>query len=57
MNPLDDADRISELESEIPLGRIGTPTDIASVIHFLLTAAADYVNGATIFVDGGWINQ
>jgi glucose 1-dehydrogenase len=57
MNPLDDPVRVSELEDTIPLGRIGTPGDVAGVIAFLLSDAAAYVTGTTTFVDGGWIVQ
>lgn len=36
-----------------PLGRISRVAEIATVVHFLLTPAADYINGVTIPVDGG----
>ena len=36
-----------------PLGRIGTPKDIANMCRFLLSAEASYINGACISVDGG----
>jgi glucose 1-dehydrogenase len=57
MNPLDDPLRVAELESAIPLGRIGTPEDVAGVIEFLASDAAAYVSGAMLFVDGAWIVQ
>jgi NAD(P)-dependent dehydrogenase (short-subunit alcohol dehydrogenase family) len=37
----------------IPLGRIGTPDDVATVAVFLVSDAARYVSGVTIVVDGG----
>jgi NAD(P)-dependent dehydrogenase (short-subunit alcohol dehydrogenase family) len=37
----------------IPLGRIGTPEDIAGPATFLASQDADYVNGVLLFVDGG----
>ncbi len=57
MNPLDDAERVGRIEAGIPLGRIGTPEDIADVIAFLLSDDARYVSGQTLFVDGGWLTS
>ncbi len=37
----------------IPLGRLGTPEDIAGPATFLASRDADYINGALLFVDGG----
>ena len=42
--------------SEIPLGRYGEPEDVAGVVGFLCSAAANYVTGQVITVDGGVIN-
>ncbi|WP_192823320.1 glucose 1-dehydrogenase [Rufibacter sp. LB8] len=39
--------------SQIPYGRIGVPQDIAKVAVWLASDEADYVAGATIYVDGG----
>jgi 3-oxoacyl-[acyl-carrier protein] reductase len=41
--------------ARIPLRRIGTPEDVAAVIAFLASAAAGYVTGQTIHVDGGLV--
>ncbi len=41
------------LESEIPLGRLGGPKDVASVVAFLASPGARYVTGETIHVNGG----
>lgn len=37
-----------------PLGRMGTPEEVASVVAFLASPDAAYVTGAAIVVDGGW---
>lgn len=43
----------SSIEDGIPLGRIGTPADVAGACLFLSSRAGAYVNGATIALDGG----
>lgn len=37
----------------IPLGRVGEPSDVANIIHFLLSEEAGYINGQKFIVDGG----
>lgn len=41
------------IEAGIPLGRIGTPQDVAGSCLFLSSRAGAFVNGATIALDGG----
>jgi NAD(P)-dependent dehydrogenase (short-subunit alcohol dehydrogenase family) len=41
------------MTGRIPLGRLGTPDDIAKAVLFLASDAAAYVTGAILFVDGG----
>lgn len=41
--------------SRIPLGRMGAPDDIAKVAVFLASSASDYMTGATVVVDGGFL--
>lgn len=43
----------SAMQQQIPLGRFGTPEDIAGVVSFLCSQAASYVTGQTLVVDGG----
>lgn len=42
-----------EIEAEIPLGRVGTPADVAGAILFLASPLGDYLNGTTIDINGG----
>ncbi|OPX43925.1 3-oxoacyl-[acyl-carrier-protein] reductase FabG [Ruminiclostridium hungatei] len=41
-------------ESIIPVGKIANPKDIANVVLFLFSDLSNYINGETIFVDGGF---
>jgi len=49
-----DAVRAAFLD-RIPLHRMGTPDDIARVVAFFVSDAADYVTGSTLVVDGGYL--
>ena len=51
----EDPDRARAILDRIPAGRWGTPADIAGAAVFLSSAAADYVNGHVLVVDGGWM--
>lgn len=42
-----------QMKSEIPMGRFGTPEEIAETAAFLLSDAASYITGAALNVDGG----
>ena len=51
----DDPDRARSILERIPAGRWGTAQDVAGTAVFLSSAAADYVNGHVLVVDGGWM--
>ncbi|AZY94368.1 2-dehydro-3-deoxy-D-gluconate 5-dehydrogenase KduD [Paracoccus sp. Arc7-R13] len=52
---LADPDRSRAILERIPAGRWGRPEDIAQTAVFLAAPASDYVNGAILNVDGGWL--
>jgi 3-oxoacyl-[acyl-carrier protein] reductase len=48
-------DYLKGLGQDIPLGRVGTPEEFASMVVFLASERASYVNGVAVQVDGGMI--
>ena len=42
-------------ETQIPMGRLGEPSEFAAMVAFLASERASYTTGASIPVDGGWI--
>lgn len=50
---LNDKPKLDALLKNIPLGRLGTPEDVAGLAAFLASDDASYVTGATFLVDGG----
>ncbi len=48
-----DESQKTALLGNIPLGRLGTPEDIAAAVSYLVSPAASYVTGSTIHVNGG----
>ena len=45
---------LAELAEEIPLGRMGTPEEVAEAVFFLCSEAASYITGQVLAVNGGW---
>jgi 2-deoxy-D-gluconate 3-dehydrogenase len=52
-----DAKRSASILERIPAGRWGTPEDLQGVAVFLASAASDYLHGAIVPVDGGWLTR
>ena len=50
-----DQDRNKSILDRIPAARWGVPADLGGTAVFLASSASDYVNGAIIPVDGGWL--
>lgn len=50
-----DPDRSAAILGRIPAGRWGQPADIGNAAVFLLAPASDYMHGAIVPVDGGWL--
>ena len=42
------------LAQKVPMKRVGSPTEVALPVVFLLSKASSYINGANIPIDGGW---
>lgn len=51
---LADPERRARLTAAVPLGRIGTPDDVAGAVAYLMAPEAGFVTGATLTVDGGY---
>jgi NAD(P)-dependent dehydrogenase (short-subunit alcohol dehydrogenase family) len=48
-------DKIREqLVARQPIGRLGTPEDVASLVRYLCSDEASFVNGSVVSIDGGW---
>jgi 2-dehydro-3-deoxy-D-gluconate 5-dehydrogenase len=52
-----DAARSAQILGRIPAGRWGTPADFKGPVVFLASAAARYVHGEILVVDGGWMGR
>jgi NAD(P)-dependent dehydrogenase (short-subunit alcohol dehydrogenase family) len=43
-----------ELVARQPIGRLGTPEDVAGLVRYLCSEEASFMNGAVLPIDGGW---
>jgi NAD(P)-dependent dehydrogenase (short-subunit alcohol dehydrogenase family) len=53
----DDPAWLADIQSRIPLGRLGMPRDVAGAVVFLCSPAAAMITGHSLLVDGGWTAQ
>jgi NAD(P)-dependent dehydrogenase (short-subunit alcohol dehydrogenase family) len=47
------AERLKQIASAVPLGRLGTPDEIAKAVVLLVSDDSSYVTGTELYVDGG----
>jgi NAD(P)-dependent dehydrogenase (short-subunit alcohol dehydrogenase family) len=52
-NVWSDPQGLADLEQKIPMGRMGKPEEIASMVAVIASDAGSYLTGTTVFVDGG----
>jgi 3-oxoacyl-[acyl-carrier protein] reductase len=50
-------DMMKQMLAQIPMGRIGTPEELAAAVTFLASERASYITGAVLQVDGGFIRS
>lgn len=48
-------DDLEKLKNETPLGRLGTPEDIANAVEFLVSDRASFITGQVLSVNGGFV--
>jgi NAD(P)-dependent dehydrogenase (short-subunit alcohol dehydrogenase family) len=54
---MDDPTRLARLIAREPIGRVGTPEEVAEAVVWLCSDAASFVTGHTMTVDGGYVVQ
>ena len=54
---LDRPDFLADVLARIPVGRVGSPTDVAGAVLFLASPSSGLVTGSVVAVDGGWTAQ
>ncbi len=51
---LDQPDYLADVVSRIPVGHVGSTTDVAGAVIYLASPAASLVTGSVLVIDGGW---
>lgn len=54
---LDTPEKLKTVENSLPMGRVGTPNDVAGAVLFLCSPLAGYITGQFIVVDGGRLGR
>ena len=54
---LSDPERMAQVIASEPIGRVGTPEEVAKAVVWLCSDAASFVTGHTMTVDGGYVAQ
>jgi NAD(P)-dependent dehydrogenase (short-subunit alcohol dehydrogenase family) len=54
--PGQEAEKMKSLAASQPIGRMGTPDEVAALAHFLCSEDASFITGADIPLDGGFLN-
>ena len=54
---LDDPDYLQGVLDRLPIGRVGTMSDVAAAVIYLASPAGAMVTGTVLMVDGGWTAQ
>jgi NAD(P)-dependent dehydrogenase (short-subunit alcohol dehydrogenase family) len=47
-------ERLQTISTSVPLGRLGTPDEVAKTVVFLASDDSSYITGTELFVDGGF---
>ena len=45
---------VTRYSANVPLGRMGSPSEILGAVEFLTSDASSYITGSAINIDGGW---